>query len=157
MTDLTLATTEPELAAVRHLFRQYAASLQIDLCFQNFEHELATLPGAYASPGGALFLCRVDDIPAGCIGLRPFFDSVGELKRLFVIPEFRGRGLGRSLISAAINAAGKIGYESLVLDTLATMERAIALYQSFGFQPSAAYYPNPLPGVLYFRLRLMEP
>jgi len=148
------ATTQSDLAVVRELFEQYAASLGIDLCFQGFRHELASLPGAYRPPRGALFLARAEGVAAGCLGLRPFSESVGELKRLYVVPAFRGHGLARLLVSSAINAARSIGYQDLVLDTLSSMRAAIALYESFGFQRADPYYPNPLPGVLDFRRSL---
>jgi ribosomal protein S18 acetylase RimI-like enzyme len=147
-------TAETHIAIVRQLFEQYAVSLPIDLGFQSFQGELVALPGAYSSPRGALFLGLANGSPIGCLGLRPFSDSVGELKRLYVLPAFRGRGFARSLVSTAIAAARDIGYRALVLDTLSSMCSAVALYQSFGFQRTDAYYPNPLPDVLYFRLSL---
>ena len=156
MNELIRATTDSDIIAVRQLFEQYAASLAIDLSFQHFEDELVSLPGAYSPPRGALFLARADGSAVGCIGLRPFSDSIGELKRLYVVPAFRGHGLARALVSAAIAAARSIGYSALVLDTLSSMRAAIALYESFGFQHTEAYYPNPLPDVLYFRM-LLEP
>jgi len=152
--EIIPATSDTHTAAVRQLFERYAASLDIDLAFQCFEHELAALPGDYAPPRGALYLARVDGVAAGCIGLRPFSDAVGELKRLYVDPAFRSQGLARALVSAAIAAARRIGYTALVLDTLSSMRPAIALYESFGFQPTEAYYPNPLPDALYFRASL---
>ena len=144
-------TNEIDLDTTRELFRAYADSLPIDLSFQNFAHELASLPGEYAVPRGALFLARVDGAAVGCIGLRPFSGDTGELKRLYVVPEFRDRGLARSLVSAAIAAARRIGYTALVLDTLASMHPAITLYESFGFKRTPPYYANPLPDALYFR------
>jgi ribosomal protein S18 acetylase RimI-like enzyme len=154
MNSVLLASSDSDTQAVRQLFRQYAASLAIDLCFQNFERELASLPGDYSPPRGALFLAHADGSAVSCIGLRPCSESVGELKRLYVVPAFRGRGLARSLVSAAIAAARRIGYSALVLDTLASVQPAIALYESFGFERTDAYYANPLPGVLYFRASL---
>jgi ribosomal protein S18 acetylase RimI-like enzyme len=148
------AKTDSEIRAVRLLFEEYAASIGVDLCFQNFEHELSTLPGAYGPPRGALFFSSEDGSAVGCIALRPFSDSVGELKRLYVVPAFRGRGIARSLVSAIMTKARNLGYQSLVLDTLSSMHAAIALYESFGFRRAEAYYPNPLPGVLYFRAAL---
>jgi ribosomal protein S18 acetylase RimI-like enzyme len=145
-----------DIRAIRQLFEQYAAALAVDLCFQNFQQELKTLPGDYASPRGALFLARVEGVAAGCIGLRPFSSSVGEVKRLYVNPAQRGQGLARALVSTVMDTARQIGYDSLVLDTLASMKPAIALYESFGFQRTAAYYPNPLPEVVYFRLSLSK-
>ncbi len=154
MSQIVQATAEGDVRATRELFEQYAASIGVCLCFQNFEQELSTLPGAYAPPGGALFLSRADGLPVGCIGLRPFSDTVGELKRLYVVPAFRGRGIARSLVSTAMAAGRSIGYQALVLDTLSSMRPAIALYESFGFQRTEAYYANPLPDVLYFRASL---
>lgn len=154
MNEIIPAVSKGDIASIRQLFEQYAASLGIDLSFQHFQSELASLPGDYAPPRGALFLARVAGLPAGCIGLRPFSDSVGELKRLYIAPAHRGHGLARSLVSTAIAAARQIGYDALVLDTLASMKPAIALYESFGFKRTTAYYPNPLPDVLYFRVTL---
>jgi ribosomal protein S18 acetylase RimI-like enzyme len=145
---------EGDVRTVRKLFSEYAGSLGFDLCFQNFEEELNSLPGSYSQPTGALYLGWVDGTAAGCIGLRPFSDCVGELKRLYVIPAFRGRGLARLLVSSAVDAARSIGYSALVLDTVATMRPAIALYESFGFRRTDPYYSNPLPDVLYFRKAL---
>lgn len=152
--QLSQVTTSKEVHAIRQLFTEYAASLPIDLCFQNFEAELASLPGDYAPPRGALFLAYAEALPAGCIGLRPFSGSTGELKRFYVVPELRNHGLAHSLIQSAIQTAREIGYHALVLDTLASMEPAIALYEKFGFYRTEAYYPNPLPDVVYFRLNL---
>ena len=154
MNEVILAISPSDIIAVRGLFEQYAASLGIDLGFQHFESELSSLPGDYTAPRGALFLARADGSPVGCIGLRPFSESIGELKRLYVIPDSRGSGHARALVSSAIAAARRIGYSELVLDTLASMRPAIALYESFGFKQSAPYYTNPLPDVLYFRMTL---
>ncbi len=148
------AATEEDLRTVRKLFEKYAGSLGFSLCFQGFDEELKSLPGVYGPPAGALFVAQVDGESVGCIGLRRFADEVGELKRLYVVPEFRGRGLARALVSAAIEAAMRIGYRALVLDTVVPMHAAIALYESFGFKRTEAYYANPLPEVLYFRKEL---
>lgn len=110
-----------------HLFREYAASLSIDLCFQNFDHELATLPGGYAVPRGCLLLARVAQQNAGCIALRGMEDEAGEIKRLYVRPEFRRRGLGRMLVQRALIEARHIGYHIVRLDTLREMSAAISL------------------------------
>jgi carbonic anhydrase len=151
MNEVIKVSTESEVGQVRQLFRDYADSLPIKLCFQNFDQELASLPGAYAAPGGALFLAVEGDRAIGCIGIRRFSQISGELKRLYVSPASRGHGAGKTLISAAIGEARAIGYKELVLDTLASMRAAIALYESFGFHRADAYYPNPLPDVVYFR------
>jgi carbonic anhydrase len=156
MNEVIPAISPRDILAVRGLFEQYAASLSIDLCFQNFAQELSSLPGDYSAPRGALFLACADGSPVGCIGLRPFSDTVGELKRLYVVPAYRGNGHARALVSLAIAAAKRIGHKELVLDTLASMRPAIALYESFGFQRTDSYYANPLPDVLYFRT-LLEP
>lgn len=148
------ATTPTDIDVVRDLFRAYAAEIQVNLCFQNFASEVAALPGDYAPPRGGLFLARINGFPAGCVGLRPFNESVAELKRLYVVPEQRRTGLGRSLVAAALSAAREIGYAAVLLDTLASMQSAIALYESFGFRRVEPYYTNPLPDVLYFQLSL---
>ena len=155
MNEFLPATTESDILAVRQLFEQYAAALAIDLSFQDFERELTSLPGDYAPPGGALFVARVNGLPVGCIGLRPVSDSIGEIKRLYVVPSFRSHEVGRNLVTAAIVSARRIGYTELLLDTLASMRSAIALYQSFGFERTEPYYANPLPEALYFRASLI--
>ena len=151
MNEVIAAALEGDLGTIRKLFQEYAASLGFSLCFQGFDEELRSLPGVYAPPGGALFVARVDGDTVGCIGLRRFSDGIGELKRLYVVPAFRRHGLARALVSAAIEAAERIGYAGLVLDTVASMHAAIALYESFGFHRTEPYYENPLPEVVYFR------
>src|SRR5262249_17743892 len=137
------------------LFREYSAWLEIDLCFQNFEKELAELPGDYAPPNGRLLLALHDAELAGCIALRGIGDGVCEMKRLFVREEFRGKGIGRSLIEAIILEAKEIGYERMRLDTIPPkMNDAIALYRSFGFQEIEPYYNNPVPGAKCMELDL---
>src|SRR5919199_1200783 len=150
MLRLIHAESVEHVAQARELFREYADGLGIDLCFQNFEKELAELPGAYAPPRGRL-LFAVDDNGqvAGCIALRPLSKGVCEMKRLFVRTQFQGRGLGRILTEKIIEEARAIGYTSMRLDTLPSrMERAVALYRSFGFEEIAPYYQNPTEGTL---------
>jgi GNAT superfamily N-acetyltransferase len=146
-----------DIAAARRLFEDYAASIGVDLCFQNFAAELAGLPGDYSPPRGCLLIATQGGQPVGCAALRPLAadDAIGEVKRLYVEPRGRGRGLGRRLAQAVIERARSIGYRELKLDTLADMTQARALYASLGFRECAAYYDNPLPGVRYLSLGLV--
>lgn len=145
-----------ELASCRQIFIEYAADLGVDLHFQDFEAELEDLPGEYASPRGALLLARVNGDVAGCCALRPL-DSVdianaAEMKRLYVRPAFRGLGLGRGLAQAILDAAHRLGYDCVLLDTLDEMEAARALYEDLGFVEIPPYYHNPLPGAHYLKV-----
>jgi len=144
---------------VRTLFLEYQRELGVSLCFQGFDQELATLPGVYVPPGGALLLLEAGNAIAGCVGLRPLpgdrrDGAAAEMKRLYLRPAFRGQGGGRMLAEAAIAAARRAGYAHLYLDTLADMTAARALYRGLGFADVPAYYPNPLPGVRYCVLDL---
>ena len=158
-----------EVAQARTLFEEYAAQLGVSLCFQDFDRELATLPGSYAPPRGGLWLAgaRGEDgtlagEPYGCVALRPLAQEGGdttsadtaEIKRLYVRPHARGTGLGRRLAQAALAGARERGYRAVNLDTLAQMDAARALYASLGFTPCAPYYHNPLGGTLYMRKTL---
>lgn len=141
----------------RQLFREYSAWLEIDLCFQNFENELAELPGDYAPPDGRLLLAFYNAQLAGCVALRRKDEDVCEMKRLFVRDAFRGKGIGRNLIETIIREAKEIGYERMRLDTLPPkMNDAIALYRSFGFKEIEPYYNNPVPGAKFMELDLKE-
>lgn len=156
------ARTADDVAAVVALFRAYAASLEVDLAYQGFEAELAALPGRYAPPRGALLLARRGGMPVGCVALRPLGDGVGngeieglcEMKRLYVSPEGRGAGLGRRLIEAVLAEARRLGHREVRLDTLPSMDGAIALYRALGFEPIPPYYDTPVPGTLFLRRRL---
>jgi GNAT superfamily N-acetyltransferase len=147
------ATSSADIAHARELFREYAAWLAVDLCFQDFDQELATLPGKYAPPRGRLFLAGDD--PVGCIALRPLDEEgVGEVKRLYVRPAARGSGLGRRLVETVLSHARAIGYRELRLDTADWMSDAVRLYAKLGFRECPPYYHNPMPGVVYMSLVL---
>lgn len=157
---LIQAQSAAEVRCARELFEEYAAWLGLNLCFQNFEKELAELPGEYVPPSGRLFLAIENDQIAGCVALRKIDggksgDSVCEMKRLYVRPAFRGTGLGRTLAETIIQAARKIGYARMRLDTLpGKMDRAIAMYGSLGFKNIEPYYNNPVEGAAFMELEL---
>ena len=145
-----------ELDTVRDIFREYADALGVDLCFQDFEHELAHLPGDYAEPRGALLLAEVEGAIAGCCALRPLdtadYPNASEMKRLFVRKAFRGFGLGRELAEAMLDHARRAGYACVLLDTLDDMESARALYTDLGFAEIPPYYHNPIAGAHYLKV-----
>lgn len=181
---LVPAVSASELEATRAIFRRYAAALDLDLAFQNFDEELATLPGDYASPRGALWLAVREETAtadhgadhpadegapiltqadrtlrvAGCCALRPLdtvdYPNAAEMKRLYVHPDFRGLGLGRQLAEAVLDAARAAGYACVLLDTLDDMESARALYEDLGFAEVPPYYHNPIAGAHYLKVDL---
>ncbi|MCP8968598.1 GNAT family N-acetyltransferase [Ectobacillus ponti] len=146
-------TDNEQLSEVREIFAEYTASLGINLDFQGVEAELAALPGKYAPPEGAIFLA-IDQETAGCVALRKLEEGVGEIKRLYVRPHFKGRGLGRQLMSLIIRKAPELGYTKLRLDTLPSMKEAVSLYTSLGFNRIAPYCYNPIEGAMYMELTL---
>lgn len=142
------------LEAVRELFREYAKSLEVDLCFQNFEEELKQLPGKYSPPKGILLLANTGGKSAGCIALRPISDDICEMKRLYVRSGSRGTGLGKKLAERLIEEARTLGYRYMRLDTLSTMKSAQNLYLSLGFYDIDPYVYNPIEGTRYMELKL---
>jgi len=146
--------TNEELEIIKQLFVEYADSLGFDLDFQNFDNELADLPGQYCSPRGCILLAEYENRPAGCVALRPLSDEICEMKRLYVRPKFRGLGIGRALAKAIIEQARKIGYTLMRLDTVPTMKVARALYQSLDFKQISQYRYNPIEGAEFMELKL---
>ena len=157
MLRITQATTQSDIDQARELFKEYEASLGISLCFQNFAEELANLPGDYAPPRGRLLLAREFDQLVGCIALRPVGPTTCEMKRLFLRPAYRSRGLGRVLVEALIAEAREIGYTHMRLDTMSDrMGRAIELYKSIGFVEIEPYYHTPVDTTKFMELDLVS-
>lgn len=155
MLEFIQAESLEKVAEARKLFLEYHDWLGLDLCFQNFEKELAELPGAYAPPYGRLFLAFHENEIAGCVCLRKIGDGTCEMKRLYVRPEFRGKRVGRALAEKIIEEARSLDYERMRLDTLPRkMSEAIKMYRSLGFREIAPYYHNPVEGALFMELML---
>jgi len=153
--SFTRAETPTHISQARELFLEYAQSLGFSLCFQNFEKELADLPGDYAPPAGRLLLAEYDHQLAGCAALHKLEPAVCEMKRLYLRPQFRGKGLGRALADHVIFESRKIGYERLRLDTVEpVMKDAVGMYRKLGFKEIPPYRKNPMPGTLYMELQL---
>jgi len=149
------AESPGHVAQARELFLEYAESLGFSLCFQNFAQELANLPGDYSPPDGRLLLAEYDGQLAGCVALHKLEDSICEMKRLYLRPDFRGKGLGRALAERIISEARKIGYHRMRLDTVEpVMKDAVAMYRRIGFREIAPYCTNPMAGALYMELVL---
>lgn len=151
-----IAQVQPtQIDEARALFEEYAAWLGLNLCFQNFDKELAELPGDYVPPSGRLFLAIEKNQIAGCVAVRKIADDTCEMKRLYVRPAFRGLRLGRNLVDAVIKAAREVGYQRMRLDTLpGKMDQAIAMYRSLGFKNIDPYYENPVVGAAFMELEL---
>jgi len=149
------AESPAQIAQARELFLEYAQSLGFSLCFQNFDKELADLPGDYAPPEGRLLLAEFGGQLAACVALHKLEPEICEMKRLYLRPMFRGKGLGRVLAGTIIAEARKIGYKRMRLDTVEpVMKDAVAMYRRLGFGEIAPYRPNPMPGTLYMELKL---
>ena len=149
MLTLIEVQTAEQIGIVRELFLEYAASLNFNLCFQDFENELAGLPGDYAPPNGRLLLAMDGKEVIGCVALRKVEENICEMKRLYVRSKFRGKRFGRELAVAVIEIAREIGYQKMRLDTVASMKEAITLYQSLGFQATEPYRYNPLESCMF--------
>src|SRR5579863_5475762 len=154
MLQITEVKTPEHVETARNLFREYADSLGFDISFQNFEKELAELPGDYAPPDGRLYLALEGARPAGCIALRKITADDCEMKRFYVCPLFRGKGVGKRLAAAIIGEARQMGYKRMLLDTVPSMKRAIVLYRALGFKPIPPYRHNPIPGASFMELIL---
>ena len=155
--QLTIVPAESaaQLDAIRELLLEYWQNRKLELFVFNFEQELAGLPGAYAPPDGRLFLAQWENKPAGCVALRKLESGICEMKRLYLSPKFRGKGVGKILAEFIINEARKIGYQKMRLDTIqANMQEAIVLYRQLGFNEIAPYRVNPLPIVIFMELVL---
>ena len=154
MIQIVPGSTLVQLSEARALFLEYAASIGFDLCFQDFDHEVAGLPGEYVPPRGALLLAMAEERPVGCVALRALDERTCEMKWLYVRREARGRGVGRLLCEAVIAEARARGYDRMKLDTVPQMAEAIALYRTLGFVPTEPYRHNPIPGALFMELAL---
>ena len=153
--DFRQAESAQQIASIRELFLEYAQSLGFSLCFQSFDKELAELPGDYAPPEGRLLVATSDCGAAGCVALHKIDRDTCEMKRLYVSPQFRGKGLGKALAEHVINEARLIGYKKLRLDTVEpVMRTAVSMYRQLGFREIAPYRPNPIEGALYMELEL---
>jgi GNAT superfamily N-acetyltransferase len=156
--DILIAVAEgdSDIGAVRGLWREYWGSFGLSMDFQGFGEELQGLPGVYGADGGALLLAKCQGEPAGTIALRRLDARSGEVKRLYLRPQYRGQGLGRRLLEAVVERAAGMGYESLYADTLPGMTDALSLYQRAGFERSDAYSSNPTPGAIYLKRRIVK-
>lgn len=154
MIEIIRVKDSDDVEIARELFYEYFDWLDNDECFPNFEDEVLELPGEYAPPGGQLLIAHDNESPIGCIALRKFGDDVCEMKRLYVRDEYKGKGIGKTLIVRLIEEARSLGYKKMVLDTLPYMLQAIHLYHAFGFKEIDAYGTNPVEGAIYMEMEL---
>ena len=152
--SIEIASSAEQFRLARVLFREYAATLSVDLCFQNFDKELQDIDIQYGKPSGALMLVMQDGKAIGCGAVRKLEGKVGELKRMYLRPDARGLGIGSKLLSKCFEAARRLGYDTLRLDTLPEMTEAQAMYRKHGFYEISSYRPNPVKGSLYMEKRL---
>ncbi|MFZ1081244.1 MAG: GNAT family N-acetyltransferase [Candidatus Kryptoniota bacterium] len=152
--EMVLPETPALADSAKQLFIEYARSLNFSLCFQDFDKELAGLPGDYVPPSGRLILAYEDGKLAGCVALHKFGDCACEMKRLYLRPEYRSKGIGKKLALKVIDEARTIGYEKMLLDTVPSMKGAISLYRSLGFIEIGPYRDNPVSGALFMELEL---
>ena len=148
------AVNKNQITEIKDLFLEYARSLDFELCFQDFDKEMAELPGDYAPPDGRLFLAELEGESAGCIALRKFKEGICEMKRLYARPQFRGHNIGKMLVEKLISEARQIGYIKMVLDTVPSMQTAQKLYRSLGFYEIKPYRNNPVDGAIFMELIL---
>ena len=156
MNNIISVESKEDLKQVQVLFKEYAKSLGFDLDFQDFKKELADLPGDYAPPDGCILLARDAEQIAGCVALRKMDENICEMKRLYLKPEFRGKGIGKKLSVAIIEKAREMGYKYMRLDTVPSMKEAIALYQSLGFKEIESYRYNPIEGAKFMELKIQN-
>lgn len=154
MITYKISKTEQDYKDAKDLFLEYANSLNFELCFQDFEKEIFDLPAQYSEPTGCIILCYENEKPIGCVGLRQFAEGICEMKRLYLINEARGKGIGRVLAEEIVEKAKELGYQKMQLDTIETMKEAISLYKSMGFKKIPAYRYNPIQGVIYMEMEL---
>ena len=156
MVKIVQAITEESIENAKTLIREYAESLEFDLGFQNFDQEMGDFPGEYALPKGRLYIAMDKNQPVGCVALRDLGDGICEMKRLYVIPNYRGRHIGRLLAKTVIKAAGELGYERIRLDTIPSMRQANMLYTALGFKEITPYRFNPIEGAAFFELNIKD-
>jgi ribosomal protein S18 acetylase RimI-like enzyme len=154
MIKIVEANTKESVEQAKSLIQEYAESLEFDLKFQDFDTEMEIFPEHYASPRGCLYIAMDENQPVGCVALRDLGDGICEMKRLYVKPNYRGQNIGRSLAETVIQAAGKLGYDRMRLDTIPSMKQANGLYKVLGFKEIAPYRFNPIDGATFFELNL---